>query len=203
LDNCQKGRILPRFAQGASEERQPHSAARLINGHMHTTLRVRWLFSSKFPNDRFPGAALRRRRRLAKESSIRPGRGCRASRSPFVTLVWRDMLRLASAACTLRTCPRRETAGVGRRDGANLNGTGVVRARPAAHQASTECLLSMSAVRPACVSGLQASSRPPKRVAGTSTGAAGLSAGGPGLGPRPIRRVPSVCSACWQCALRV
>ena len=75
-----------------------------------------------------------------------------------------------------------------------------VRGRPAALQASTARLPCMSAVCAACRSGLWASSRPSRRVAGTSTGATGPAAGGSGVGPRPCRRVLHVSRACRQCA---
>jgi len=51
--------------------------------------------------------------------------------------------------------------------------------------------------------GLSASSRPSRRAAGTSTGAAGPAAGGCGLGPRPSRSVLHVSPAWRQCALHV
>ena len=61
------------------------------------------------------------------------------------------------------------------------------------------CIDCIKAVCPACRIRVQASSRPSRGPAGTSTGAARPAAGGSGDGPRPCRRVLHVSRACRQC----
>ena len=74
-----------------------------------------------------------------------------------------------------------------------------VRARPAALQASAACLLCMTAVRPACGSGLLTSSRPSRRAAATSTRAAGPAAGGSGaLQASAAFFPPCLAAACFS-----
>ena len=106
--------------------------------------------------------------------------GCftgQARRLPGVGLVPRRSRRVPSvcpacwqcALCLGVVCrPRlvRHDVRLAPRPGCRACGRGV-RARPAAQQASTECVSCMLTVRPVCGSGLQASSRPPRCAAGT------------------------------------